>query len=183
MDYQLQHSFGDERQYEEVIGDREEIYIPRESANEYLFKQRDENKTKKDVDYDLPKKHMYAQLIRVFKDINSGQLYIETNTLFKLRGGNEYDDVISKYSSHLVPITAELLAKLIKEYERRYEVHVDVQIIDFDIENNRTYNNLDDFINDNKINKNKNDEIKNILNDDINQINTKIDKNIIKNRW
>lgn len=182
MDYQVQHSFGDERQYEEIITDREEMYIPRESDNEYVFKQRDEDKTKKDVDYDLPKKHMYAQLIRVFKDINTGQLYIETNTLLKLRGTSKYDDKLSKYSLGLVPITSELLAKLIKDYERRYEVHVDIEVLPIDLVNNLTYDNIDDFINKNKDYKSdfKKNEIRDLFFDDNNKDKLDMNENINK---
>lgn len=165
MDYQYEE-MPRQRQYEKVIG-REEIYIPREPKPE-MPKPTQETHYEKKPTFDY--KFMYAQLIRVYKDIDTGQLYIEANTLFKLRGGVGYEERLSQYSTGLVPITAELLDKLIREYEKRYEVHVDIQLIPIDLTNEKTFNNLDDFIKNNNNIDYKNDYVNSLRNENLDKM-------------
>ena len=175
MEYQVQKDYSQERQYEPLISEKDELFIPKDVESGHTYSVNKEKYI--ELKDKLKTKVMFDQLIRLFKDEKTSQLYIEANTLFKLRG-IEYNERINNYSAGLIPITAELLAKLIKEYEERYEVHVDVQIFPIDMSNNYTYNNINDFIKDNNNNLYK-EELNNILNEDYKD-NINIDKNRIK---
>ena len=168
MDYQVQ-----ERQYEPVIDYRDELVVPIREEYKYEGQANKEENSYLRKDYNNMK-IMYDQLIRVFKDINTGQLYIESNTLFKLRGAKEDNEIINKYSTGLVPITLELLNKIIKEYEERFEVHVDIEVVPIELDKSHIYNNVEDFVKGNNIEKNNhNKDLENMFNKDYDNNNIK----------
>ena len=150
MDYQVQ-DFGQERQYEGVTSGMDEIYIPRElkedrrpslfgSGNGRIKEGTDNNKNSKEKNHKI----LFAQALRVFRDINTGTLYIEASALYALNKGGQYDDSY-RYSLGLVPITREELAKLVRQYEEINQVHVEIIEIPIDMSNIYYYSNLDDF--------------------------------------
>lgn len=148
MDYQFQ-DFGQDRQFEGVSNGVDKIYIPREIPEDRrpsLFGNGGV-KEKLDIDKNSKEKNpkiLFAQALRVFRDINTGTLYIEASALYAINKGGQYDDSY-RYSLGLVPITREELAKLVRQYEEINQVHVEIIEIPIDMSNIYSYSNLDDF--------------------------------------
>ena len=163
MDYQVE-DYGQGREYESVSSGMDNIYIPRDIPEDRrpslygngIVKERTDNE---EYSKEKSPRVMYSVLLRVYKDISTGQLYIEANTLFEISPGGLYDDAY-RYSVGLIPISKELLLKLIKAYEASHEVHIDIVEIPIDLRNSYTYHNLDEFERESKDKENINDDDK-----------------------
>ena len=185
MDYQFQ-DFGQDRQFEGVSNGVDEIYIPREIPEDRRPSLFGNGRVKEEQDIDKNSKEvnprvMYAVLLRVFRDISTGQLYIEANTLFEISPKGQYDDSY-RYSGGLIPITRELLLQLARAYEARREVHVDILEIPIDLSKSYTYSSLDEFEKESKDKGTTKDDkkiaIDNMLKEKINKDDIEYDKKL-----
>ena len=148
MDYQVE-DYGQGREYESVSSGMDNIYIPRDIPEDRrpslygngIVKERTDNE---EYSKEKSPRVMYSVLLRVYKDISTGQLYIEANTLFEISPGGQFDDSY-RYSVGLIPITRELLLQLARAYEARRQVHVEIAEIPIDLSRTIVYRNLDEY--------------------------------------